>query len=98
MHSAQEILKGTFKDYKMKYEFDTTTGEGSVIVTVVMSCERDEEGTYNENIDEVWFEGRNVMGIFTEAQFRELEIEGCMRLSKHILEEADEAKIAAYEG
>ena len=37
------------------------------------------------------------MGIFTEAQFRELEIEGCMRLSKHILEEADEAKIAAYE-
>ncbi len=39
----------------------------------------------------------NVMGIFTEAQFRELEIEGCMRLSKHILEQADEAKIMAYE-
>jgi hypothetical protein len=81
----------------MKYEFDTTTGEGSVIVTVVMEYERDEEGTYNENIDEVWFEGRNVMGIFTDKQFQELEIEGCMRLSKHILEEADEAKIAAYE-
>ena len=81
----------------MKYEFDTTTGEGSVIVTVVMSCERDEEGTYNENIDEVWFEGLNVMGIFTDQQFKELEIEGCMRLAKHILEQADEAKIAAYE-
>jgi hypothetical protein len=81
----------------MKYEFDTTTGEGSVIVTVVMSCERDEEGTYNENIDEVWFEGRNVMGIFTDKQFQELEIEGCMRLQKHILEQADEAKIMAYE-
>jgi len=81
----------------MKYEFDTTTGEGSVIVTVVMEYERDEEGTYNENIDEVWFEGRNVMGIFTDQQFKELEIEGCMRLSNHILEQADEAKIMAYE-
>jgi hypothetical protein len=81
----------------MKYEFDTTTGEGSVIVTVVMIYERDEEGTYNENIDEVWFEGRNVMGIFTDQQFKELEIEGCMRLTKHLLDEADEAKIAAYE-
>jgi hypothetical protein len=37
------------------------------------------------------------MGIFTDQQFKELEIEGCMRLSKHILEQADEAKIAAYE-
>jgi hypothetical protein len=62
-----------------------------------MEYERDEEGTYNENIDEVWFEGRNVMGIFTDQQFKELEIEGCMRLAKHILEQADEAKIAAYE-
>ena len=59
----------------MKYEFDTTTGEGSVIVTVVMTYEQDAEGTYNENIDEVWFEGRNVMGIFTDVQFKELEME-----------------------
>ena len=82
----------------MKYEFDTTTGEGSVIVTVVMTYETDEEGTYNENIDEVWFEGRNVMGIFTDAQFKELEMEGTMRLTSHLLAEADEAKIAVYEG
>ena len=95
--SAQAIRKGTFKEYKMKYEFDTTTGEGSVIVTVVMTYERDEEGTYNENIDEVWFEGRNVMGIFTDAQFKELEMEGTMRLTSHLLEEADHAKIMAYE-
>jgi hypothetical protein len=81
----------------MKYEFDTTTGEGSVIVTVVMTYETDEEGTYNENIDEVWFEGRNVMGIFTEAQFRELEIEGCMRLSKHILDESDHSASVDYD-
>jgi len=81
----------------MKYEFDTTTGEGSVIVTVVMSCERDEEGTYNENIEDVIYQKVSLMGIFTDKQFQELEIEGCMRLAKHILEEADEAKIAAYE-
>ena len=82
----------------MKYEFDTTTGEGSVIVTVVMEYEQDEEGTYNENISDVIYQNISVMGIFTDQQFKELEIEGCMRLSKHILEEADEAKIAAYEG
>ena len=81
----------------MKYEFDTTTGEGSVIVTVVMTYETDEEGAYNENIDEVWFEGRNVMGIFTDAQFKELEMEGTMRLTSHLLAESDEAKIIAYE-
>jgi hypothetical protein len=81
----------------MKYEFDTTTGEGSVIVTVVMTYETDEEGTYNENIDEVWFEGRNVMGIFTDKQFKELEIEGTMRLSSYLIAKAEEAKIAAYE-
>jgi len=81
----------------MKYEFDTTTGEGSVIVTVVMTYEQDEEGTYNENIDEVWFEGRNVMGIFTDVQFKELEMEGTMRLTSHLLAESDHAKTIAYD-
>jgi hypothetical protein len=81
----------------MKYEFDTTVGEGSVIVTVVMEYEQDEEGTYNENIDEVWFEGRNVMGIFTVEQYKELEIEGCMRLQKHLIEEADHSASVDYD-
>ena len=81
----------------MKYEFDTTIGEGSVIVTVVMTYEIDEEGTYNENIDEVWFEGRNVMGIFTDQQFKELEMEGTMRLSSHLLAEADHARSVDYD-
>jgi hypothetical protein len=62
-----------------------------------MEYERDEEGTYNENIDEVWFEGRNVMGIFTDKQFKELEMEGTMRLSSYLIAKAEEAKIAAYE-
>ena len=81
----------------MKYEFDTTVGEGSVIVTVVMEYEQDDEGTYNENIEEVWFEGRNVMGIFTVEQYKELEIEGCMRLQKHLIEEADHSASVDYD-
>jgi hypothetical protein len=81
----------------MKYEFDTTTGEGSVIVTVVMTYERDEEGTYNENIEDVIYEKVSLMGIFTDAQFKELEMEGTMRLSSHLIAEADHAKIIAYE-
>ena len=81
----------------MKYEFDTTTGEGSVIVTVVMTYERDEEGTYNENIDDVIYEKVSLMGLFTDIQYRELEMEGTMRLTSHLLAEADHAKIMAYE-
>jgi hypothetical protein len=81
----------------MKYEFDTTTGEGSVIVTVVMEYERDEEGTYNENIEDVIYEKVSLMGIFTDQQFKELEMEGTMRLTSHLLAEADHAKIIAYE-
>jgi len=81
----------------MKYEFDTTTGEGSVIVTVVMTYERDEEGTYNENIDDVIYEKVSLMGLFTDAQFKELEMEGTMRLTSHLLAESDHAKIIAYE-
>jgi hypothetical protein len=81
----------------MKYEFDTTTGEGSVIVTVVMTYERDEEGTYNENISDVIYEKVSLMGLFTDAQFKELEMEGTMRLTSHLLAEADHAKIMAYE-
>jgi len=81
----------------MKYEFDTTTGEGSVIVTVVMTYETDEEGTYNENIEDVIYEKVSLMGLFTDAQFKELEMEGVMRLTSHLLAEADHAKIIAYE-
>jgi hypothetical protein len=81
----------------MQYEFDTTIGEGSVIVTVVMTYERDEDGTYNENIQDVIYEKVSLMGIFTDVQFKELEMEGTMRLTSHLLAEADHAKIIAYE-
>ena len=81
----------------MKYEFDTTTGEGSVIVTVVMEYEQDEDGTYNENISDVIYEKVSLMGLFTDTQYRELEMEGVMRLTSHLLAESDHAKIMAYE-
>lgn len=81
----------------MKYEFDTTVGEGSEVVTVVMEYDTDEEGIYGENIEEIWFEGRNVIGLFSAVQFKELEIEGCMRLSKHILDEADHSASVEYD-
>ena len=81
----------------MKYEFDTTVGEGSEVVTVVMEYDTDEEGIYGENIVEVTFEKVSVIGLFSAEQFKELEIEGCMRLSKHILEESDHAKTVDYD-
>jgi hypothetical protein len=67
------------------WEFDTTTGEGSVIVTVVYEYEIDEDGTYNENIKEVWFEGRDVIGLFSAEHFKELEMEAAMRFHHHKL-------------
>lgn len=81
----------------MKYEFDTTVGEGSVVVTVVMEYDTDEEGIYDENIIEVWFEGRDVMGLFSSEQFMAMEMEGSMRLSAHILEESDHALSVDYD-
>jgi hypothetical protein len=67
------------------WEFDTTTGAGSVVVTVVYEYENDGETTYNESIKEVWFEGRNVIGIFSDEQFKEMEMEAAMRFHNHKL-------------
>ena len=84
----------------MQYKFDTTIGEGSVIVTVIMEYQADEEGVYNENINEVLLEGRkdcSLMGIFTAEQFKDMEIEGSMRLQKHLLEESDHSATVDYD-
>jgi len=81
----------------MKYEFDTTVGEGSEVVTVVMEYDTDEEGIYGENIVEVTFEKVSVIGLFSAEQFKELEIEGSMRLTQHILDESDHAKTVDYD-
>jgi hypothetical protein len=65
------------------WEFETTTGEGSEIVKVVYEYEKDEDGTYNENIREIWFEGRDVLGLMSLEQYKELEIEAAMRFESH---------------
>jgi hypothetical protein len=67
------------------YIFDTTTGAGSEIVTIVYNYEYDEDSTYNENIEEIWFEGRNVIGLLSDEQFKELEMEAAMRFQHHKL-------------
>jgi len=81
----------------MKYEFDTTVGEGSVVVTVVMDYDTDSEGIYGENIQDIIYEKVSVLGLFSAEQYKELEIEGCMRLSKHILDEADHSASVEYD-
>ena len=67
------------------WEFDTTTGEGSEIVTVVYEYENDGETTYNESIREIWFSGRNVTGLLSFEQFQDLEMEAAMRFQHHKL-------------
>jgi hypothetical protein len=67
------------------WEFDTTTGAGSEVVKVVYEYENDGETTYNESIKEVWFEGRNVIGLFSDEQFKEMECEAAMRFQVHKL-------------
>ena len=67
------------------WEFDTTTGAGSEIVTVVYGYESDQDSTYNESIDEIWFNGRDVIGLLSDEQFKELEIEAAMRFQNHKL-------------
>jgi len=81
----------------MKYEFDTTVGEGSVVVTVVMEYDTDSEGIYGENIEDIICKKVSVLGLFSAEQYKELEIEGCMRLSKHILDEADHSASVEYD-
>ena len=67
------------------WEFDTTVGAGSEVVTVVYEYEQDLDTTFNESIKEVWFEGRNVIGLFSDEQFKELDIEAAMRFQNHKL-------------
>ena len=68
-----------------EYEFDTTTGAGSEVVTVVYEYEQDADSTYNESIKEVWYEGRSVLGLLSEEQFADLEMEAAMRFQHHKL-------------
>ena len=67
------------------WEFHTIAGADSEVVTVVYEYQQDEDSTYNESIKEVWFEGRNVIGLFSDEQFKEMECEAAMRFQHHKL-------------
>ena len=69
----------------MQWEFNTKTGAGSEEVTIVYEYEEDQHGTYNESIEEIWFEGRNVIGLLSDEHFKELEIEAAMKFKEHKL-------------
>ena len=58
-------------------DFQSTTGAGSEVVQVTMTYERDESGIYAENIESITFNGMDVMGVLSQDQFADLEIEGC---------------------
>jgi hypothetical protein len=73
------------------WEFDTTTGAGSEIVTVVYEYESDQDSTYNESIKEIWFNGRDVIGLLSDEQFKELDMEAAMRFAVHKLNFKQEA-------
>ncbi len=78
------------RDYE--FTFNATTGAGGETVTCKMSYERDEHGAYFENIEDVTYEGISIMGVLTDEQFAELEIDGAMKLATHLQEEKDRAQ------
>jgi hypothetical protein len=81
------LLKGVYMD--CEFVFETTTGAGSEIVTVCVDYEIDEDGIYNDNIMRVKFEGVDVLGLLTDEQFNELEIEASMKLREYIAKLAE---------
>ena len=78
------------KDYE--FTFNATTGAGGETVTCKMSYERDEHGTFFENIEDVTYEGISIMGLLTDEQYSELEMVGIMKLATHLKEESDRAQ------
>ena len=77
-------------DYE--FTFNAETGAGGETVTCKMTYERDEFGTFAENIESVMFEGVEVIALLSEEQFAELEIDGVMKLATHLKEEKDRAQ------
>lgn len=60
--------------------FQSNTGAGGETVNVTMTYERDESGTYAENIESITFNGIDVMGLLSEEQFGDLELAGCQAI------------------
>ena len=66
--------------------FQASTGPGSEIVEVIMSYEEDIDGIYAENIESVKFENVEVIGLISEEQYADLEIEGCKAINEKKLD------------
>ena len=49
-----------------------------------MSYEMDESGVYAENIDALTYNGMDIMGLLSEEQFADLEIQGCKAVHDEI--------------
>lgn len=81
----------------MEFKFETTTGAGDETVQCVLEYDMDEEGTYAENLKSIEYQGVNVFSLLSDEQFMDIEMKGTMMLSSHLIKEADEAKILAYE-
>ena len=81
----------------MEFKFETTTGAGDETVQCVLEYDMDEEGTYAENLKSIEYQGVDVFALLSDEQFMDIEMKGTMMLSSHLIKEADEAKIFAYE-
>ena len=81
----------------MEFKFETTTGAGDETVQCVLEYDMDEQGTYAENLKSIQYQGVDVFSLLSDEQFMDIEMKGTMMLSSHLIKEADEAKILAYE-
>jgi hypothetical protein len=74
------------------FYFEAKTGAGDEFVTCRMTYERDEDGTYAENVVSVIFMGVEAIGLISEEQFSDLEMVGVNKLAEHLKEEKDRAQ------
>lgn len=80
-----------------EFEFETTTGAGDETVQCVLTYETDEEGTYAENLKSIHFEGVDVFALLSDEQFKQIEMDGTMKLSSHLIAEAEHAASVDYD-
>jgi hypothetical protein len=83
----------------MEYEFkfETTTGAGGETVQCVLEYSIDEEGTYAENLKSIRYEGVDVFALLSDEQYMQIEMDGTMKLSSHLLAEADHSATVEYD-
>lgn len=63
-------------------DFQTTTGAGDEAVVVTMTYERDENGVYAENIESIKFMGIEIIGLLSQEQYADLEMQGCKAIDE----------------